>query len=334
MCMACDFLQGLDIDALSPPEGGAGMLVLLPDGLGSATLAQLFPAEGSALAGRMDRCPPRDSNRHWQAEALREGVEAVLSGDVALPLGLAQQAIDEFRHFWLAKLDGVLRHDLRYLVALPTPYTLLAGLLSQADPLTALARLEAAIQRELGLLVEALPAAEIAIQWDVCGETRVWETRGRDLTAPRGLPERLLESFVRICEAVPAEAELGFHFCHRAAAGEPEIVPGDSGQVSRLIGAIIASIEREPAFVHVPVPAHREDMAYFEPLANLGLWPAMQLHLGLLHDAVDAQAAGRSLDAAQRVLRGFGISPACGVDPQRVLGQLEHLLVREPANAD
>ena len=331
MCMACDFLQGLDIDALSPADAGGAAAVLLPDGLGSAELKSLFPRDDSALAGRLKRSPARQSNQHWEATALRAAVTAAAEGPAPRALGLAQAAIEEFRHFWLAKLEGAVPLDTRFQLALPTPYTLLASLLPQADVLAALPRLEAAMRAEVASLLETLPAEELAIQWDACAETRVWETRGRDLSAPRGLPERLLESFVAICEAVPAAAQLGFHFCHRGAQGQPPIVPADSGQVSRLLGAIIASTEREPQFVHVPVPAGIEDGAYFQPLANLALWPAMEIHLGLLHEGQELAASMRTLDAAQRALRGGGLGPACGVDPQQVLWPLVHLLVHEPA---
>jgi hypothetical protein len=331
--MSCDFLQGLDIDALSPPDGAIDGPVLLPDGLGSAQLGQWFARDDAALAGRMRRCPARASNQHWQPLALNAAVRAAADGDPSPGLGLAEVAIDQFRHFWLAKLEGVVPHDLRYVVALPTPYSLLSTLLPQADTLAVLPRLEAALCAELAALLDALPATEIAIQWDVVGETRVWESRGRDLAAPRGLPERLLESFVRICAAVPQDAELGFHFCHQASAGREPVMPVDSGQVSRLIGAIIASTEREPTYVHVPVPADRDDAGYFQALANLALWPSMDVHLALLHADGDQDAATRRLDAARTVLRRFGIGFPCGVDPGPLLPQLKTLLLREPGSS-
>ena len=316
MCMACDLLQGLDLDALSPQQPWAPTRLHLPDGLGTASLRELFPRGDAPLTGRFARCSQRESNHH--------GTPGALSA-LSLEPRFAQAAINGFREFWKAQLDGEVTAGLRYQINLPTPYTVLAATVTEQQCLERLAGMERAVLAELALVLDALPAELLALQWDACGETRVWETRGRDLEQPRGLPERLLASFVTVCAALPPTVELGFHCCHRDAAGREPIVPVDAGQVARLLGAIIASCDRDVAFVHVPVPRASLGGDYFEPLTNLALWPQMQVYLGLLHPQDDEDAVTNRLAAAQAVLRNVGLSVACGCDPATALSRLAAL---------
>lgn len=330
MCMACELLQGIDIEALSPPEGLPRYPVHFPDGVDPALVQHLHVVgEGSGPAGRLRRYAPPRSNRHWHADALASALRHVADEPDATPsLGIAAAAIDEFRHLWQAKLEGRIRPSVRFVVALPTPYTVIAGLGVVPYSAAVLGGLERVIAAELATLLKTVPAEELAVQFDVCAETRIWESRGRDLAAPRDLPERLLQSFVALADAVPKAAELAWHFCSRNPRGEADGTPHDAAQVTRLAGAIIASTDREPAYLDIPVPAARDDVDYFTPLANLALWPSMDIYLALLHPGDDVEAAWRRLYAASTVLGRFGISPACGADPAAVLPVLGPLLAR------
>lgn len=335
MCMACELLQGIDIDELSPPEGLPRYPVHFPDGVDPALVAHLRPTgEGAAVSGRLRRYLSPRSNRHWQPIGLAGALRAVIDAPDAAPpsLGIAAVAIDDFRHVWQAKLEGQLKPDTRFIVALPTPYTMIAALEPSAYSAAVLAGLERAVAAELSSLLTKLPAKELAIQFDVCAETRLWESRGRQLGAPRDLPERLLQSFVALADAVPREAELAWHFCHRGPEGEVAATPHDAAQVTRLAGAIIASTDREPAYVDVPVPASRSDAEYFTPLANFSLWPSMDVYLALLHPGDDVERAWQRLYTASTVLGRFGISPACGADSQAVMPVLGQLLARVAAD--
>lgn len=329
MCMACELLQGIDIEALSPTEGLPRYPVHFPDGVGAADISAFHPsADEVGAAGRLRRAPSRRSNQHWRAELLRPVLQALVADPAATPsLGLSKAAIDDFREVQRAKLAGRLSAATRFVVAFPTPYSILAGLDAALGSPALLPAFERVIVAEIAELLQAVPPAELAIQFDVCAETRVWESRGKDLGAPRDLPERLLESAVKIAEAVPTEAELGWHFCHRGPHGEVA-APRDAAQVTRLAGAIIASTDRQPDYVDIPVPASRDDADYFTPLANLALWPSMDVYLGLVHAGDDVEAAWRRFYAASTVLSRFGISPACGSDPQAVLPVLGQLLAR------
>ena len=114
MCISCDLLQGLDLDALSPAQGSVSNPLHWPVSRDGLSPAALFSPSDSAVVRRLRRCPPAASNAHRVASA-------------ATPEALAAAALDDFRHFWLARLEGLIPPDLRYTVALPTAHTLLCA---------------------------------------------------------------------------------------------------------------------------------------------------------------------------------------------------------------
>ena len=228
----------------------------------------------------------------------------------ATPEALAAAALDDFRHFWLARLEGLIPPDLRYTVALPTAHTLLCAS-GQGEDMAQLAVYEMRVVAALQSLLATVPPEHLAIQWDAPAEMRVWETRGRDLTAPRGLPERLLESFVTLWAAVPDSADIGLHLCHAPAGAMGSVNPTHIGQAVRLVGAVIASTERQPQFVHLPVPPERDDSVYFEDLIHLALWPSLEVHLGLVQESDTPDDVAARLSAAREVLPYAAASADC-----------------------
>jgi len=297
MCISCDLLQGLDLDALSPAQGSVSNPLHWPVSREGLSAAGLFSPPDSPVVRRLRRCPPAVGNAHRLATV--QTAEALVAA-----------ALDDFRHFWLARLEGLIQPELRYTVALPTAYTLLCAA-GHGEDVAQLPVYEARVVAAVQLLLATVPSDHLAIQWDAPAELRLWETRGRDLTAPRGLPERVLQSFVTLWEAVPDSAELGLHLCHAPAGAMGSANPTHIGQAVRLVGAIIASTERQPQFVHLPVPPERDDTVYFEDLINLALWPSLEVHLGLVHESDTLDDVAARLSAAREVLPYAAASADC-----------------------
>src|SRR5258708_22515564 len=79
---------------------------------------------------------------------------------------------------------------------------------------------EDAMQREIQSLVAAIPATDLAIQWDMsCEFHEVLEGRNKDLikVITRGM---LVAAAARITDAVPAAVEVGWHFCYGDTGSE------------------------------------------------------------------------------------------------------------------
>lgn len=336
MCQACDLLKGLEPAALVPDEVLRREPVHYVEGPGTAPLSALYPQQDSPLAGRVRRYTPPGSDIHGEDAAWRAWRDAVLAAGegVAPPLwrpGVA--AAEAFRHFKAGQDDGLLPQSLRFVLAWPTPATLLGAAATDAT----LALLESAFIAELSLLPPSLPPALLTLQWSASGETRLWETRGRDIASRQSLPQRVLQGHERLAKALSQDMELAFHFCRRDAWSDEAAAVAHAAQVTRLIGALLAACERPLAYVHVNVPAQWQDPEAFDTLANLIHWPDLEVHLGLVRPSVASAATEDRLQLARLALPYVAPSAPCGVDPSQVLPLLETLprvaLGHEPEEA-
>jgi hypothetical protein len=88
---------------------------------------------------------------------------------------------------------------------------------------------------------------------------------------------------------------------------------------------VIASTERQPAWLHFAVPADATNTDWYAPLANLQLWPAMEVHFGVVHADCGATTAVNRLAAAQAVLPWAAASLSCAADPVQALPVLQRL---------
>ena len=166
------------------------------------------------------------------------------------------------------------------------------------------------MRSEVERILEAIPADQLAIQWDARyefamleGAIAVWFD---DLRA--GIVERLL----RLARLVPAGVELGFHLCYGDDEHGHFAEPEDAGKLVAIANALAASLERPLSWIHLPVPHDRDDDAYFAPLSDLRLPAETELYLGLLHPADGEDGARRRIAAAQRHVAGFGVATECG----------------------
>jgi hypothetical protein len=82
--------------------------------------------------------------------------------------------------------------------------------------------------------------------------------------------------------------------------------------VAEIAGSLAAAIERPISWIHLPVPADRDDASYFAPLKDLALDPTTELYLGLIHERDGAAGTQRRLRAAATAVSGFGIASECG----------------------
>ena len=123
---------------------------------------------------------------------------------------------------------------------------------------------EAQMQAEVERILAAIPADQLAIQWDARyefamleGAIEVWFD---DVQA--GVVERLL----RLGSLVPAGVELGYHLCYGDDESGHFAEPEDARKLVAVANALGA-----PDWIHLPVPAEREDDRYFAPLGELRL---------------------------------------------------------------
>jgi hypothetical protein len=268
--------------------------------------------------------------RQWDGKLLREMTllrfrPAIDPDGVTFETGYAAAARASYAIFRALRDAGAIPPGVRFQVCLPTPMASAYMYVSPGARDAYLPAYERALVRALRDIVSGIPAADLAIQWDVCQEVLVYEGFFPD--RPTEYAAQIAGELARLGHAVPDEVELGYHLCYGSPADEHLVMPRDTA----IMVAIANGVRRELArarridFLHMPVPKDRTDAAYFRPLAGLRGFDDSVLYLGLIHhDDRDGDLA--RIRAAQAVTPAFGVSSECGwgrTDPGRVPSLLE-----------
>ncbi len=248
-------------------------------------------------------------------------------------LGYAAAAVDSYAAFTKARDAGLIPAGVRFQVSLPTP---LAVVLSYFEP-DAVAQAwplyESALLKELAKITDAIPHADLAVQWDVAAEICfVLEIPEMAAVLPMDL---LVAAIARISARVPDDIELGIHLCYGDPGHKHVIEPKDTALMVEFGNRLFSAIQRPIGWVHMPVPRERDDDDYFDPLRGLNRPAGTELYLGLVHRTDGIDGAQRRLAAARQVVTDFGIATECGFGrrpPDTVPALID--LHREVATAD
>jgi hypothetical protein len=236
-------------------------------------------------------------------------------------LGYADAALASYETFAALKAAGVLPAGIRFQVSLPTAVAVTCSFVVEADQGEVEPRYAAALGREVDRIAAAVPATELAIQWDIAVEMALLE--GVRSAAVDTSEDALVRRIVRLVGAVPADVPTGFHLCYGDFDHQHFVQPADTGLLVRVANRLVALLDRPPAWVHMPVPRDRDDHAYFRPLAELTLPAETEFYLGLVHASDGIEGAGRRIAAARDVRPDFGVGTECGFgrrDPATIPG--------------
>ena len=226
------------------------------------------------------------------------------------PLGYARAAIDSYATFRAMKAAGKIGKGVKFQVCLPTPIAPATIFIFPQDQERLEPRYEAAMLGELATIVAAIPAGELAIQWDTAIEFAILEG-----VFPHGLknPQAdILSRLVRLGNHVPENVELGFHLCYGDSGGKHFKEPDDTVKLVTVANEIVNGLTRRLDWLHLPVPKDRADAAYYRPLENLRLDPQTELFLGLVHATDGVEGTQRRIAAALPFAPRFGVATECG----------------------
>jgi hypothetical protein len=264
----------------------------------------------------------------WDGKVVRE-IEQVRfkSGvdprTVAFETGYDKAALASYEMFKRLRSAGVLPPAMRLQVCLPTPQA--SGYLYVSGPAreTYFEVYERALKTALGNIVHAIPAGDLAIQWDVCQEVLAFENYFSD--RPSDYKKQTFDMLGRLGDAVPADADMGYHLCYGSPRDEHLVQPKDAAILVEMMEGIAGATRRPIDFLHIPVPKDRTDDAYYAPLKTWKRPPGTKLYLGLLHH--DDEAGDRArIASARRFVDEFGLSAECGwgrTEPGRLPGLLK-----------
>ncbi len=321
--------------------------------VGLDTAADVFEAVGAAVTPYLKRCPDgeiggRRSWISWQWPLLRAMAFLELDEGRQTPgiglsplrlkkgvepheirfgeLGYAREAVASYQDFLRARDSGALPPSVRFQVCLPTPLAVIGAFIAPEHISAVLAPYERAMIREVERVCAAIPRRDLALQWDVCIEMVQWDGRLPHLPPPPNAAQVFGGQFARLCNSIPPEVELGFHLCYGDLDAKHFVEPLDLGKAVELANVIASNVRRPVSWLHMPVPAERDDDAYFAPLAGLQRDAGTEVYLGLVHGSDGVQGAVGRMRAAAKHLEGFGIATECGIARARTPETVRELL--------
>ncbi|MGZ8359888.1 MAG: hypothetical protein ACXWUX_05155 [Allosphingosinicella sp.] len=310
---------------------------------------EVFRTCGKTLGRRIKRLPDGEPGGRrlwisWQLPLLRASpylepmpgvplealaplrlAEGVKPEDISFDeLGYCREARISYQDFVAARERGDIAPETRFQVSLPTPFAVISTFVREGlEPV--FAAYERAMIREAEEICAAIPLQDLCIQWDVCIEMLIWDGQPSIVPPLPGKEQIIPQSIGRLCDAIPADVEVGIHLCYGDMDARHFIEPQDMGRMVSLANAIAAAATHPLAYVHMPVPIARDDEAYFAPLRDLELDEGTEVYLGLVHDDGHV-AVQRRIAAASRFLPTFGVATECGIARKRTPEMVKRLI--------
>ena len=238
-------------------------------------------------------------------------------------MGYAAKAIESYRVFSRLKAAGAIPAGVRFQVSLPTVVSLLTVFVVLKDRARVEPALEAAMRREVEQMSAAIPADDLAIQWDFCHEV-VGQDGGIELHFDN-IVENATSRLCRLLDCIPTNVEAGVHLCYGDPGHKHVVEPTDAGTCVDFTTRILATSPRRVTWVHVPIPRGWKSAAFYKPLSALKDAPT-QIYLGLVHYTDGVAGTLERIGVARTALPTFGIATECGFgrrDPATVPGLLD-----------
>jgi hypothetical protein len=226
-------------------------------------------------------------------------------------------AIASYQVFRSLRDQGAIPSRLRFQVCLPFPSSALNAFKADfaADYPIAQRAFEDLVARELVRLVEAVPAAELAIQWDLAYE--VLDLEGVLAWTAGDAWARFAGPVGTLSRLVPEETLLGYHLCYGTFPEWPMFEARDLGLLVRMANYAVEHSGRTVDWVHLAGPRYlrSEDDRFFQPLADLRPGSA-RVFLGIVLPVDGLAGARRRHATASRYLDDFGVAMYCGFGRQ------------------
>jgi hypothetical protein len=248
--------------------------------------------------------------------SLREGLSY---DDFTFPeLGYARHARESYAVFCRLREEGVIAEGVRFQVALATVTAGVGPFITPEECVAAEPAYARRLRREIEEILAAVPAGDLAVQWDLAVEMGIVEG-----VFPTYIEDRfggVIARMVDLSSWVPEAVRLGYHLCYgdaQEATGEGEgrhwKEPDDMAKLVAVANAIVQGAVRPVDWFSMPVPINRDDDAYYEPLRDLRLHERGRLYLGLVHHQDRVEGTQRRIDTAKRYAGEFGVATECGM---------------------
>lgn len=237
-----------------------------------------------------------------------DGVDRIPDGT----LGYAEAALESYAVFSRLRDEGVIARDVRFQVSLPTPYAVVVAWTRPQDHARFLGVYANALARDVRRICDAIPAADLAIQWDVAVEFGALTGNFR----AEGEVGEIAFMAARIAEciaSVPAGVPVGIHCCYGDLRHRHFAVPENLGLAVDLVNRV----RDEIGFAWAHFPVDREtglDRSYVAPLDDLRA-DGIEVSLGVVDYEGDKERTRALVKNAvdDTTLEWFSISTECGM---------------------
>jgi hypothetical protein len=226
-------------------------------------------------------------------------------------------AIDSYGQFRTLRDQGVIPAGLRFQVGLPFPSSAMNAF--KADFAADYPRAERGfvdlVARELIRLTDAIPATDLAIQWDCAYETQ--DIEGVLAWTSEGAWERFAGPVTRLTRLIPDEVLVGYHLCYGTFPEWPMYEARDYAVLVRMANFAVANSGRVVDWLHLAGPRYlrSEDRRFFRPLIDLEPETA-RVFLGIVLPLDGIPGLRRRHATASRYLSDFGVAMYCGFGRQ------------------
>jgi len=227
------------------------------------------------------------------------------------PLRYASEAIASYGGFAALKAKGDISPATRFQVCLPTPLTVVASFIEETSQRLVEPAYDAQMQTELDQILRAIPHKELAIQWDVVLEL-VLVAGWTGVHYFDKSKSSIINKLGLLGNRVPADVELGYHFCYGDPGHKHVIEPTDLSLCVEYANAVTHEVRRPVNWIHMPVPRDRSDDQYFAPLRDLSVRKTTEIYLGLVHFTDGLVGTRHRMAVAQGYLPQFGVATECG----------------------
>ena len=225
-------------------------------------------------------------------------------------LGYAAAAIDSYAEFTRLRGAGVVPEAVRFQVSIPTPFAVVVAWAAGESQRRLWRPFKAALFAEVAAIQRAIPAGDLAIQWDVAVEIGVLEGVFTPIPELASF-ERIVAELVDCIEQVAPPVVRGLHLCYGDYKHRHFVAPVDLGLSVRLANAVAAASPFD--FVHMPVDRENgRAETYFSPLRELAVGDA-ELALGVIDYENDSARIDELVAAAGSAGRSFSVATECGM---------------------
>ena len=131
-----------------------------------------------------------------------------------LPIQYDDYAISGYTGFKNLRLERIIPHGVRFQVSLPNPVNVLGNLVEPSWRAIVVPMYESALLSAVRRIRDHIPAADLAIQWDLTSEFAYLEGVASSPPWFAPLKEGLLERVYRVAVTVDEDVAMGFHLCY------------------------------------------------------------------------------------------------------------------------